>query len=147
MHLPTLFTQITIVPIIVWRCLHNTVSSMFKHTTSTIITLRSRMTRLWQSLRMDLRGYKSSVQTEQSDHRYDTDSFLIGIDNHASASMTNTSQDFVGTTKTVHAKIKGIKGYLNTTKVGTVRWTIQDDQGRNHRFDIPGTYLVPDLPI
>jgi hypothetical protein len=61
--------------------------------------------------------------------------------------MTNTIQDFVGTTKTVHAKIKGIKGYLITKKVGTVGWMIQDDQGRNHRFDIPGTYLVPDLPI
>jgi hypothetical protein len=44
-------------------------------------------------------------------------------------------------------KIKGIKGYLNITKVGTVRWRIQNDEGKSHRFDIPGTYLVPDLPI
>jgi hypothetical protein len=79
--------------------------------------------------------------------QYDTDSFLLGIDNHASASMTNTEDDFVGPTKTVDIKIKGIKGYLSTAKVGTVRWTLQDDQGRNHQFNIPGTYLVPDLPI
>jgi hypothetical protein len=28
-----------------------------------------------------------------------------------------------------------------------VRWIIQDDEGRPHQFDIPGTYLVPELPI
>jgi hypothetical protein len=44
-------------------------------------------------------------------------------------------------------KIKGIKGYLKATRVGTVRWIIHDDEGKSHRFDIPGTYLVPDLPI
>jgi hypothetical protein len=79
--------------------------------------------------------------------KYDTDSFLLSIDNHVSASMTNTEDDFVGPTKTVDIKIKGIKGYLSTAKVGTVRWSLQDDQGRNHQFNIPGTYLVPDIPI
>jgi hypothetical protein len=31
--------------------------------------------------------------------------------------------------------------------IGTVRWIIQDDNGRPHKFDIPGTYLVPELLI
>jgi len=91
--------------------------------------------------------FQANHSTHTSGFQYDTDSFLLGIDNHASASMTNTEDDFVGPTKTVDIKIKGIKGYLNTAKVGTVRWTLQDDQGRNHQFNIPGTYLVPDLPI
>jgi hypothetical protein len=47
----------------------------------------------------------------------------------------------------VDLKIKGIKGHLTTSKVGTVKWMIEDDSGRNHHFDIPGTYLVPELPI
>jgi hypothetical protein len=93
------------------------------------------------------RSYKSNIETNETDHRYDTDSFLIGIDNHASASMTNNETDFVGPIETINLKIKGIKGYLKTTKIGTSRWAIHDDQGRHHRFDIPGTYLVPDLPI
>jgi hypothetical protein len=61
--------------------------------------------------------------------------------------MTNNETDFVGPIETINLKIKGIKGYLKTTKIGTARWAIQDDQGRHHRFDIPGTYLVPDLPM
>jgi hypothetical protein len=91
--------------------------------------------------------FQANHATPTTGLQYDTDSFLLGIDNHASASMTNTEDDFVGPTKTVDIKIKGIKGYLSTAKVGTVRWTLQDDQGRNHQFNIPGTYLVPDLPI
>jgi hypothetical protein len=47
----------------------------------------------------------------------------------------------------MNVKIKGIKGYLITAKLGTMRWRIQDDEGKSHRFDIPGTYFVPDLLI
>ena len=61
--------------------------------------------------------------------------------------MTNSENDFIDTPTVVDLKIKGIKGHLTTSKIGTVRWIIQDDNGRNHRFDIPGTYLVPELPI
>jgi hypothetical protein len=49
------------------------------------------------------------------------DSYLIGIDNHASATMTNSEDDFIITPPPVDLKIKGIKGYLKTTKIGTVR--------------------------
>jgi hypothetical protein len=93
------------------------------------------------------RRYKSNSETNETYHWYGTDSFLIGIDNHASAFMTNNETDFVGPIETINLKIKGIKGYLKTTKIGTAQWAIQDDQGRHHCFDIPGTYLVPDLPM
>jgi hypothetical protein len=43
--------------------------------------------------------------------------------------------------------VKGIKGHLATTKIGTVRWRIQDDNGITHRFDLSGTYYVPELPL
>jgi hypothetical protein len=111
---------------------------------TTIEFLKPEMTRLLKALRMDLKAYKSDYQAPKYDHSYDTNSYLIGIDNHASASMTNTENDFIGSTKTINVKIKGIKGYLNTTKVGTVRWRIQDDEGKSYRFDIPGTFLFPD---
>jgi hypothetical protein len=54
----------------------------------------------------------------QQEQYYDTKSYLIGIDNHASA-----------------------------PKIGAVRRVIQDDKGRSDRFSIPGTYLVSELPI
>jgi hypothetical protein len=81
------------------------------------------------------------------DHSYDTDSVPIGIDNHASYCLTNSEQDFVGPTKTVHVQIKGITQGLKTAKVGTVRWKIEDDEGIPRTVDLPGTYLVKDLPL
>ena len=89
----------------------------------------------------------TAEQNLKHDNKFDSDSYLIGIDNHASASMTNSENDFIDKPTVVDLKIKGIKGHLTTSKIGTVRWIIQDDNGRNHRFDIPGTYLVPELPI
>jgi hypothetical protein len=45
----------------------------------------------------------------------------------------------------VNVPIKRIIGQPFTSNIGTVRWIIQDDKGRPHKFDIPGTYLVPEL--
>jgi hypothetical protein len=57
----------------------------------------------------------------QQDQNYDTKSYLIGIDNHASASMTNCESDFIDTPKLTTLPNKEIKGYLSTSKIGTVR--------------------------
>jgi hypothetical protein len=56
--------------------------------------------------------------------------------------MTNPDDDFIITPTPIELKIKGIKGYLISTKIGTVRWNIQNDEGRTHQFDISVTYLV-----
>jgi Fe-S cluster assembly iron-binding protein IscA len=74
----------------------------------------------------------STTDMLQRDHNYDTQSYLIGIDNHASASMTNSEIDFVDTPAQVKLPIKGIKGHLSTSEIGPVRWIIQDDEGRPH---------------
>jgi hypothetical protein len=79
------------------------------------------------------------------DHKYDSDSYLLGINNHASASMTNSEYDFIITPTPIDLKITEIKGYLNSTKIGMVRWNIQDDEGCTLPFDIPGTYIVKEL--
>jgi hypothetical protein len=71
------------VPSYTLMCVVSQCNIISKHMTSTMLTLKSRMTKFWQTLTMNLRGYKSSVQPMQSDHRYDTDSFLIEVDNHA----------------------------------------------------------------
>jgi hypothetical protein len=57
---------------------------------TTIIFLKIEMTRLLKNLKMDLKAYKSDYQAPKYDHSYDTNSYPIGIDNHASASMANT---------------------------------------------------------
>jgi hypothetical protein len=70
------------------------------------------------------------------DQKYDSDSYLIVIDNHVSASMTNLEGDIINTSTAIKLKIKGIKGYLKSTKIGMVRWNIQDDEGCTHQFKI-----------
>jgi hypothetical protein len=51
--------------------------------------------------------------------------------------MTNSEKDFIDIPTKINVPIKGIEGHLFTSKVGTVRWIIQDDKGRPHRFDVP----------
>ena len=79
---------------------------------------------------------------------FDSDSFEIGIDNHASACISNCAEDFISHITPCKAKLKGITG--NTIKVvgiGTVRWHWNDDQGRPHEQIIKGVYYIPDAPI
>jgi hypothetical protein len=60
--------------------------------TTTIKYLEPEMTGLFKPLKMDLKAYKSDYQAPNYDHNYDTDSYLIRIDNHASESMKNTEK-------------------------------------------------------
>ena len=89
----------------------------------------------------------SITNSIHSDHSYDTNSFLIGIDNHASYSMTNSKKDFISTPTKVNVRIKGIKGHSTSAHRGTVKWTIQDDNGKPHDIILPDTYLIDSLPI
>jgi hypothetical protein len=89
----------------------------------------------------------NALQPPDNDHSFDTDSFLIGLDNCASYCMTNNESDFVGKTESVKVKIKGLSGAALCTVRGTVCWKILDDDGRIHEFTIPNTYLVKQLPM
>jgi hypothetical protein len=109
--------------------------------------LKTKTTNLLTALHTTTQARDNCLNTNHANLKFDTDTYLIGIDNHASASMTNSETDFINPPVEVNLKIKGINGHLHTTKVGTVRWMIQDNNGCTHRFDIPGTYLVPNLSI
>jgi hypothetical protein len=109
-----------------------------------LTTLGSYMTKLQQYLNKNLDRNKSEMPAPTQDNKYDTDFYLIGVDNHASASMTNSEHDFIATTKNIDFQIKGIKVYQSTTKIGTVRLNFQDDQGMSYRLYIQEriTYLI-----
>ena len=82
-----------------------------------------------------------------NDHSYDTDSFLIGIDNHASYSMTNNIKDFIGAPTKVNVWVKGIQGHSTSALKGTVQWDITDDTGQRHSIVLPNTYYIESLPF
>ena len=78
---------------------------------------------------------------------FDSDSYILMIDNCCSKCVTNCSTDFVGVPTPVHAEISGVGGPIAILQKGTVKWSIQDDFGRIHHFRIPGTYYAPDAPF
>ncbi|MGL4350427.1 MAG: hypothetical protein ACRCT2_07680, partial [Plesiomonas shigelloides] len=46
----------------------------------------------------------------------------------------------------VNTTIKGFAGSRTSSgiKMGTIRWKVQDDDGREHVWEIPGSYYVPE---
>ncbi len=63
------------------------------------------------------------------DHRYDTDSRTLIIDNGCSASITNDLADFIFPPFKVKASIQGYSGSTNATHIGTVCW--KENRGRS----------------
>lgn len=77
---------------------------------------------------------------------FDSDLFLIAIDNCASHCMTNDSSDFAGDTKQVQINITGV-GQTQAIEMGTIQLLIEDDNGTVHEELIPDSYLVPQLQV
>jgi len=76
--------------------------------------------------------------------RFDTDSGRIGVDNRASACISDDIGDFIGPLTKVNRAIKGFGGerVMNVYK-GTICWKWNDNDGNLHRFVIPNSYYVP----
>jgi len=66
-------------------------------------------------------------------------SYEILIDNCCSHSLTNDINDFIE--PLVKSKVR-IRGY-NCSMVGTVKWKIQDVDGKIHNFILPDTHYLP----
>jgi Reverse transcriptase (RNA-dependent DNA polymerase)/GAG-pre-integrase domain len=90
---------------------------------------------------------KSATSTvAPCDHYYDSDSFLIAIDNCSSRCITNCMADYVEPPVRVKVKVNGIGGAVIATHKGTVKWAIEDDHGRRHTWLIPDTYFHESTP-
>ena len=76
---------------------------------------------------------------------FDTDSKAIGVDNRASACISNDIADFVDTPHVCNRTIKSFGG-VKTRKVmrGTIQWRWCDDLGVVHKFLIPNSYYIPE---
>jgi hypothetical protein len=79
-------------------------------------------------------------------HQYDSDSFLIAVDNCCSKSITNQMADFIGQPEKVFIEVRGIGRKVNATWKGTVRWKIEDNDGQVHTIELPGTYYHGESP-
>ena len=79
-------------------------------------------------------------------HLYDSDSYIIAVDNGSSYCITNDKNDFVGTPMEVNVKVLGVVGVATSRLKGTVRWHIEDDLGVSHELLIPNSYYHPHSP-
>jgi hypothetical protein len=70
---------------------------------------------------------------------FDTDSYDILIDNCCSHTLTNDLQDYIEPPVKSTVRIRGYNGSNNSTKVGTVKWKIKDDNGKIYSFILPNT--------
>ena len=80
------------------------------------------------------------------DRWWDSDSEMVGVDDRCSACISDHEEDFIpGSLVPVNRTIKGFAGSRTSEGImmGILRWKIQDNQGVEHTWEIPGSYYVP----
>jgi hypothetical protein len=77
--------------------------------------------------------------------KFDSNSYLIGVDCHASCCMANTPHLFEDLKLGEVGEVKGIKQRLNIKGIGTFKFKLEDDNGKAHKIEIPTSLFVPDL--
>lgn len=91
-----------------------------------------------------------STASAKSNHRkttFNSDSVTIHVDNCASRCITNNRSDFIKAPKRVIGRVKGMgSNNVAVQGIGTIQWFIDDDNGRKHKFLIPGSLYIPESP-
>ena len=78
-------------------------------------------------------------------YKFDTDSVEFGIDNRCSACISDRTSDFLDDLQPTKRIIKGFAGSrTSNVQVGTMKITIEDDDGKPTTFLVPKSYYVPD---
>ena len=82
-----------------------------------------------------------------SKYKFDSDSYMIGIDNHVSRCISNDINHFItALTPTPRSYLRGIPVDLKVQGEGALVWHIDDYQGRSHRIKIKNCVYVLGLP-
>jgi hypothetical protein len=73
-----------------------------------------------------------------------TDSFEIYVDNCASRTLTNDLHDFINSPTPTDITILGTNEKSMGTLMGTIKWSIEDDEGMVHDVMIPNSLYSSD---
>ena len=75
---------------------------------------------------------------------FDTDSGMLRVDNGATASLSPYISDFITDLEPdPHHVIQGVGGTLDGIMTGTLKFMIEDDEGRVHAIVLPNSKYVP----
>ncbi len=77
--------------------------------------------------------------------RFDSDSYLIGINTHTSGCMAKALHLFKDLKLADVGEVEGIKSGLDIKGMGTFKFRIKDDNGMTHKIKIPNSLYVPEL--
>jgi len=93
-----------------------------------------------------LYGLTNARKTDEP-FQFDTDSYIIAIDNCSTSSMTCDINDYIKPPMKVNLRIWGLNGNVNTTYKGTVKWKFADNKGMVHDFILDNVYYCDTLPF
>jgi hypothetical protein len=79
--------------------------------------------------------------------RFDTDSFIIGVDTFTSITLGNHPDQFENLKTHNDTEVEGIQGGLGIKGTGMFKFHTKDDEGRVHLIKIPNSKYVPDLKV
>jgi hypothetical protein len=79
--------------------------------------------------------------------RFDTNSFVIGVDTFASITLGNHPDQFEDRKMHNDTEVEEIKGGLDIKGSGTFKFHIEDNKGGVHLIKIPNSKYVPDLRV
>jgi hypothetical protein len=77
--------------------------------------------------------------------RFDSSSFPVRVNNHASYCMANSPHLFENLVLSEVGKVDGINDWLEIVGKGTFKFKIVDNDGRTHIIHIPPTLYLPKL--
>jgi hypothetical protein len=101
---------------------------------------------------MEASSPKSDINLEPHQAKFDSDSFLIGIDNHASVCIFNNKDHAITDivpwpTTRKEPSVMDFGGGTSAIKgQATIRWQLEDDAGQIDAVDISGAAYVPSAP-
>ncbi len=87
----------------------------------------------------------SSAVNRTAAVRFDSDSYLIGINTHTSRCMVNAPHLFKDLKLGDVGEVENIKSGLDIKGMGMFKFRIKDDNGMTHKIKIPNSLYIPEL--
>ncbi len=79
--------------------------------------------------------------------RFDTNSFVIGVNTFTSITLGNHPDQFMDLKMHNNTEVEGIKVGLDIKGTGTFKFHIKDNEGGVHLIKIPNNKYIPDLKV
>jgi hypothetical protein len=76
---------------------------------------------------------------------FDSDSFVIGLDQHCSRAISNDYSHFT-TFRDIKIIVDGLSGLGKATGKGIIQWFMEDDEAAVHEFEILNCFYIPSTP-